>query len=241
MRTLKSQPQSTSWLHYAVVSVLLVSLFLVGLRLGSVVFAPPGQAAPAVRAEDKPSGGAIVNPPFQVHDFVLSNQTGAPMSLKDLRGRAIVLFFGYTHCPDVCPTTLADFTRVKKSLGRQAERVTFVLVTVDSKRDTPAVLKDYLNLFDPSFIGLTGDETTLRSMAAEYGAYFSIAANQPNDGGGKDQHMHMESINSDNYFVQHTSPSYLIDPKGFLRVLYFNGTSPTVIAEGIGQILQAAS
>jgi len=234
MRTLKSQPQQSPWLTYAVLSVLLVGLFLVGLRLGNLIFAPQSQARPAVGAEAKPSGGAVVKPPFQVRDFTLTNQAGAPLNLKDLRKRAVVLFFGYTHCPDVCPTTLANFTQVKKLLGAEADRVTFVFVTVDSKRDTPVVLKEYLNHFDPGFIGLTGDETTLRSMAAEYGAYFSSPADQQPGDGDKD---HQEGIDSENYFVQHTSPSYLIDPRGYLRVVYFNGTAPEIIAQEIRRIL----
>ena len=239
MRTLKSQPQRASWVNYALWAMLLISLFLIGLKLGNWVFASPSQASLPVGAGDKPSGGAVVNPPFQIHDYTLTNQVGAPMSLADLRGRAIVLFFGYTHCPDVCPNTLAEFTQVKASLGTQADRVAFVLVTVDSQRDTPEVLKDFLNQFDPGFIGLTGDQTTLHNMAAEYGAYFSLPADQQIEDGHQ-QH-HEEGINSDNYFVQHTSPAYLIDPRGFLRVVYFNGTSPAVIASGIRQILQEAS
>jgi protein SCO1/2 len=239
MRILKRQTHHSPWLTYAVLSVLTVALFLVGLRLGNLIFAPQSQVRPAVGAQDQSSGGAIVNPPFQVRDFTLTNQTGAPLSFKDLRGRAVVLFFGYTHCPDVCPTTLADFTQVKKLLGAEADRVAFVFVTVDGRRDTPVVLKEYLNHFDPGFIGLTGDETTLRSMAAEYGAYFSIPADQQK--GDSDKDHHEEGIDSDNYFVQHTSPAYLIDPKGFLRVVYFNGTTPEIIAQGIRQILQDAS
>ncbi len=239
MRALKSQPRHTFWLNYAVLTVLLVGLFLVGLRLGNLVFAPPGQASSPIGTDDKSSGGALVNPPFQVHDVALTNQAGAPMRLSDLRGRAIVLFFGYTHCPDVCPTTLADLARVKTALEAQADRVAFVFVTVDSQRDTPEVLKEYLNHFDPSFIGLTGDEAALGSMAAEYGAYFSLPAQQHKGDGH--QHHHEEGIDSHNYFVQHTSPSYLIDPRGFLRVVYFYGTSAEVIANGIQQILQEAS
>ncbi len=239
MRILKSQPHHSPWLTYAVLSVLLVVLFLVGLRLGNLIFAPQSRVRPGVGPEDKSSGGAVVKPPFQVRDFTLINQAGTPMSLKDLRTRAIVLFFGYTHCPDVCPTTLADFTLAKKLLGTEADRVTFVFVTVDSKRDTPPVLKEYMNHFDPGFIGLTGDETTLRSMAAEYGAYFSSPPDSHNGDGDKDHHE--EGINSDNYFVQHTSPIYLIDPGGFLRVVYFNGTVPEIIVQGIRQVLQEAS
>jgi protein SCO1/2 len=214
MRIVKSQPQHSSWLTYVTLAVLLIGLFLAGLKLGSVVFASPGQSG-STAAGGQPSDGAILNSPFQVHDFALTNQAGEPMNLKDLRGRAIVLYFGYTHCPDVCPATLADFTLVKKALGKQADQVSFVFVTVDSQRDTPEVL-------------------------AEYGAYFSLPADQQMDDGHNNHNHHEEGIDSDNYFVQHTSPAYLIDPKGFLRVVYFNGTSPEVIATGVRRILQEA-
>jgi protein SCO1 len=128
---------------------------------------------------------------------------------------------------------------VKQTLGAWAARVAFVFVSVDSQRDTPAVLKEYLSHFDPGFIGVTGDQATLGSMAAEYGAYFSIPSDQPKRDGHEDHHE--EGIDSDNYFVQHTSPAYLIDPRGFLRIVYFNGTSADVIANDIRQILQDAS
>ncbi|MCC7451766.1 MAG: SCO family protein [Anaerolineae bacterium] len=234
MRVFKSLSGRGFWLRYTALIVLLVGLFLVGLKLGNLAFAMPPQANLAPGVGDKPLGGAVVNPPLPVHDVTLTNQSGTAMSLKELRGRAVVLFFGYTHCPDICPNTLAIFTQVKSRLGAEADRAAFVLVTVDSKRDTPPVLKAFLSHFDSGFIGLTGDESTLHQVAAEYGAYFSLPADQHMEDGDH----HEDSIDSDNYFVQHTSPAYLIDPKGFLRVVYFNGTSSEVIANGIRQILQ---
>jgi protein SCO1 len=231
MGTLKSQPQRSSWLSYAVLTVVLTGLFGVGLGLGS-------QASAGIGGDDKPSGSAIVNPPFQVQDFVLTNQAGTSTSLKDLRGRAVVLFFGYTHCPDVCPNTLAGLTQVKRLLGAESERAAFVFVTVDSQRDAPAVLKEYLDQFDPGFIGLTGDDAILSNLAAQYGAYFRPPASESKS--DEHQHRHEETTASANYFVQHTSPAYLIDSQGFLRVVYFNGTAPDVIADGIRQILREA-
>ena len=239
MRVLKRQPRPASWLNHAGLMILLAVFFLIGLKLSDLAFASPSRANPPAEAADKPAGGALVKPPLQVHNFALTNQGSASMSLKDLRGRAIVLFFGYTHCPDVCPNTLANFTLVKKLLGAEANSTAFVLVTVDSQRDTPAIMKEYLSRFDSGFIGLTGDAVTLRSMAAEYGAYFSVPADQPAGDAHSDHHE--DGIDSANYFVQHTSPAYLIDPKGFLRVVYFNGTSPAVIADGVRQILQEAN
>src|SRR5262249_27144803 len=116
----------------------------------------------------------------------------------------------------------------------------FVFVTVDSQRDTPEVIRAFLNQFDLGFVGLTGDEGILRSMAAEYGAYFSTPADQQQHTDGDKDH-HEEGGDSENYFVQHSSPAYLIDSRGFMRVVYFNGTPPEVIANGIQQILQETS
>ena len=226
MRILRSQPQRGFWRNVIVSGVLLMSLFLIGLKLGTVAF---GQ-------QSQPISGAVVNPPFQVPNFVLRDQSNRLIGLNDLRGHPVVMFFGYTHCPDVCPTTLANFTQVKKLLGAEADKAIFAFVTVDGKRDTPEVLQAFLSHFDSSFLGLTGDDATLSSMAAAYGAFFSIPADKQQ--GNPESDHHEEDIASDNYFVQHTSPAYLIDSKGLLRMVYFYGTSAEVIAQGVQQSLQ---
>ncbi|HEU4589486.1 MAG TPA: SCO family protein, partial [Steroidobacteraceae bacterium] len=97
----------------------------------------------------------------------LNDPTGRPRSLEDFRGKAVVLFFGYTHCPDVCPTTLADLAGVMKSLGPQADRVQVLFVTVDPERDTPEALSKYVGAFDPRFIALRGDEDATQRAAKE--------------------------------------------------------------------------
>jgi protein SCO1 len=225
--TIAKRPlRRSSRLSHLLLGGLTASLFLVGLKLGTVLSLAQSQPDPS----SEPSGGAIVNPPFQVHEIVLKNQAGVRMSLKDLRGRAVLLFFGYTHCPDVCPTTLADYTQIKTVLGTQASEVAFTFVSIDPERDSPGVMKAFLGQFDPDFIGLMGDEHALHMMAAEYGAYFTIPAHTHTD-------EHRENINSDNYFIEHMSPSFLIDPDGYLRMVYFYGTSPDVIARGIKQVL----
>ena len=160
------------------------------------------------------------------------------MRLSDLRGHAVLMFFGYTHCPDVCPTTLADYRLVKEALGVEADGVRFVFVSVDSARDTPAVLADYLGQFDPDFIGLTGDEATLRQMGAEYGLLFQRdTITVGHDHADGDDHEHAEELDSDNYFVEHTSPSFLIDSEGYLRRVYFYGTDSERIVQGIRELL----
>ncbi len=201
--------------------VLLAGLFWVGQTVGKQITSPSEEKAVS---EEKSLGGAAVTPPRLVQDFTLTDQTGEPVRLSDLRGKVTLMFFGYTHCPDVCPTTLFDYTLVKRELGKDADKVAFVFISVDGGRDTPEVLADYLSRFDSSFIGLRGDMETLERIAPEYGLVAKA-----------DTHSHHDS--DDNYFVEHTSPSFLIDSKGYLRTVYFYGTEPDVIAAGIRQFM----
>jgi protein SCO1 len=223
MRT--NNQKSVRWFAYPLAAAAIIGGFFLSYRLIGVV-ASSGTPAPSK------AGIASVNQPFQVHDWPLTNQDGQPMSLKDLRGKAVLLFFGYTHCPDVCPTTLADFTRIKQSLGADASKVTFVFVSIDSQRDKPGVVKAFLNQFDPAFVGLTGDDPTLHQMAAEYGATYTTPDHDHADG-------HTENIASDNYFVEHTSPSFYIDAAGYLRMVYFYGTSVDSIAASIRDVMKS--
>ena len=189
--------------------------------------------------QQSPGGVARVDPPHQVQDFTLTSDQGEPISLSDLHGRSVLMFFGYTHCPEECPTTLAGFKRVKQTLGDDANDVAFVFISVDGKRDTPEVMNAYLDNFDPDFIGMTGDEALLREVGAEYGLMFQQEAttiDQQHEEG--DDHEHDDELDQENYFVQHTSPSFLIDPDGYLRYVYFYGTDPDAIANSIQQTLQ---
>jgi protein SCO1/2 len=127
---------------------------------------------------------------------------------------------------------------VKEALRDDAGDVSFVFVSVDGARDTPEVLSNYLGQFDAGFIGMTGDEAILRQMGAEYGLLFqqeTISVNHEHEEGY--EHEHVEALDSENYFVEHTSPSFLIDRDGYLRLVYFYGTDTDVIAEGIRQVL----
>jgi protein SCO1/2 len=130
----------------------------------------------------------------------LADHTGKPRSLADFRGKAVVIFFGFTHCPDVCPTTLSEMSQVVKSLGKEGERVQVLLVTVDPERDTQDNLAKYVTAFDPRFIGLRGDLEATRRAAKEFKIYFE----KRNTG--------------DTYSVDHSGQSYVIDPQGRLRL-----------------------
>jgi protein SCO1/2 len=135
--------------------------------------------------------------------------TGKPASLEDFRGKLLLVFFGFTHCPDICPTTLLKAAEVRKALGSKAEKLQVLFVTVDPERDTPEVLSKYVPSFDPSFIGLrgNGDETT--KAAREFKVFFQKVPNR--DGTG--------------YNVDHTAASYVLDTQGRLR-LFVRHTQP---------------
>jgi protein SCO1 len=135
-------------------------------------------------------------------DFTLTDQDGAPYTLSAHRGHAIALFFGYAHCPDVCPATLSALARAKHKLGPDGAGFDVVLVTVDPARDDPATLKRYVRLFDPTFTGLTGSEAQLDPVYAAYHVYHEI-------GSGKGS--------ANGYIVAHSSAVQFIAPNGRLR------------------------
>ncbi len=216
------------------VALLLALGFLLGSALSQTLEAPRAEPVPVERS--RPAAGARVEPPFAAPDFTLTSQTGQPISLSDLRGRPVLMFFGYTHCPDVCPTTLADYRRVKQLLGAQAANAEFVFISVDGARDTPDVVAQYLDQFDAGFIGMTGSEAELAAVGAVYGLTYERVTSS-GEPVGEAGHGHSEQSNSENYFVEHTSPSFLIDPNGRLRMVYFYNTQPEAIASDIRQLL----
>ena len=134
--------------------------------------------------------------------LALSDHHGQPRRLEDFRGKAVVLFFGFTHCPDVCPTTLADMAQVMRQLGPLAERVQVLLVTVDPERDTQAALAKYVPAFDARFLGLRGDLEATRAAAKEFKVYFE---KRPGKTPGE-------------YSIDHSAQSYVLDPQGRLRL-----------------------
>ena len=131
----------------------------------------------------------------------LTDHHGKVRHLEDFRGKAVVLFFGFTHCPDICPTTLADIAQAIRSMGPYGQRVQLLMVSVDPERDTPEALGKYVTAFDPHFLGLRGDLAATKKVAAEFKIFFEKA----NSG--------------DSYTVNHSSQSYVIDPQGRLRLL----------------------
>lgn len=137
-------------------------------------------------------------------DFSLTAAGDAPVSLSDFRGQYVYLYFGYTFCPDFCPTTLAKLANVQDRMGDDAGRVQVMMITVDPERDTPEVLARYVQTFDPSFIGLTGTTTEIDDAAQSLGVFF-----QRNEGSA-----------ASGYLVDHSTRTYLIGPDGRALVAY---------------------
>jgi protein SCO1/2 len=165
------------------------------------------------------SGIEPVDPPRQLQDFTLTDQNNQPLSLSSLRGKMALMLFGYTNCPDVCPSTLLEYKKIKRALGENADQVTFVFISVDGERDTPERVKAYVEGFDASFVGLTGDEATLKRLGGDYNLFFEKT---PNSDGS-----------ADNYLVTHNSNTYLVDKEGRLVALYVYGTDADMIAGDI--------
>jgi len=137
---------------------------------------------------------------FTQTDFRLTDHNGKARTLADFRGKAVILFFGYTHCPDVCTTTLADLAQVMQLLGKDADKVQVLFITVDPERDKPEILAQYVSAFYPSFLGLYGDaQATAQAAKAFYVAY----EKRPTTSG---------------YNMDHSVGAYLIDPNGKVRL-----------------------
>jgi protein SCO1/2 len=152
----------------------------------------------------------------------LTDQNGVPFSLSQLTGDVVVVYFGYTTCPDLCPTTLSDFTAVKSALGARASQVKFLMVSLDPERDTLPVLKRYLAFFDPEFIGLRGDTQQTAAVEAEYGV-IAKRVDYPDS--------------ATKYLIDHTALIYVIDPQGRFKLTYPYGTDPALIAQDIQHLM----
>jgi len=135
--------------------------------------------------------------------LALTGHDGRARTLADFQGKLVVLTFGFTHCPDVCPTTLADVAQALTSLGRDAERVQVLFMTVDPERDTPARLAKYVPAFDPRFLGLYGDAEATQRVAKEFKIFYDKR----------------EGSSPDSYSVDHSAQVYVLDAKGRLRLL----------------------
>ena len=149
--------------------------------------------------------------------FKLIDQDGANRTDEDYRGKYLLVFFGYTYCPDVCPTTLAVMKSALEMMGSRAEDIVPLFITVDPKRDTPAKLKSYLSSFGPRFVGLTGDDKAIAAVAKEYRVFYQV---HPAENGG-------------DYTVDHSGVVYLMDRGGKYVENYSLSNSPDMMAQDL--------
>lgn len=154
-------------------------------------------------------------------DFPLKDAHGMQRSVKDFAGSAVVVFFGYTQCPDVCPTTLQELVETKALLGEQGERVQGVFVSLDPERDTPEVLRAYAEAFDPHMVALTGSPEQIAAVAKDFKVFYKkVEGKQPGS-----------------YTVDHSAGLYVYDPKGQLRVYHRYGQGPQALAKDVKTLL----
>ena len=157
-------------------------------------------------------------------DFQLTGHDGRPRTLADFRGKVVVLFFGYTQCPVVCPTTLAELSAVMKQLGPQAARVQVLFATVDPERDGADLLSKYVPAFNPTFLGLYGDADATARTAKEFRVFYQ---KQPGQTPGT-------------YTMDHSAGTFLFDPQGRLRVYVSYGQGAEVFVHDIRELLRTA-
>lgn len=177
-------------------------------------------AAAGARAEGSPPLETLFGGPFS-----LTDHNGEPRSDRDFRGRYMLVYFGYTYCPSICPANLHHMAMALKALGNRADRVVPVFITVDPARDTARVLKDYVEYFDPRFVGLTGTEAEVAAVARAYRVHrrkIVPAGMAPED-----------------YLVDHGSTTYLLGPHGRFRTLFPHDTPGEVMAARIVRYLDA--
>ncbi|HEX3098622.1 MAG TPA: SCO family protein [Usitatibacter sp.] len=194
-----------------VLATLALAALLLALAGCDKLFSPPKTPFHGVDVTGLDAGSALRLPDFD----------GNLRSLADFRGKLVIVDFGYTQCPDVCPTTLHDYAQALKALGADASQVQFLFVTVDPRRDTPKLLKEYVPAFDPRFIALRGDAEATARVTKDFKVY---AEERP----GK---------TPESYTVDHSSQVFVFDRQGRLRLMIPAGTAPADIASDLRVLL----
>ena len=184
------------------------------LALSACDRAPVGADKPAFKAVD-------ITGADYAHTLSLPDADGKVRTLAEFKGKVTVVFFGYTQCPDVCPTTMAELAEVKRSLGKDGERVQGVFVTIDPARDTPQLLKNYITAFDPSFVALRGSEAQTKAVAKEFKVYYAK----------------VEGRTPGSYTMDHTAGSFIYDTQGRLRLFTRYGGGAQALASDLRALL----
>ncbi len=194
----------------------LSALFLHALLVSSIFFLVGCEPA-------KPSFNAIDITGIAGYgdDFRLIDHTGKPRTMADFRGKAVAIFFGFTQCPDVCPTTLSEMKQVMQLLGKDSDKLQVLFITIDPKRDTPALLSQYVPSFNPSFLGLYGDSAATAEVAKNFKIiYREVPGKTP-----------------DSYTMDHSAGTLVFDPQGRLRLFMNYGLTADKIAADIKRLL----
>ena len=152
--------------------------------------------------------------------FQLKDADGRVRSLEDFKGKVVMMFFGFTQCPDVCPTALVNASQIKSLLGADGDKLQVLFVTVDPERDTPEVLREYTQAFDPSFIGLYGDEAETAAVAKAYRVFYAKVPT------------------GNSYTMEHTALTYVFDREGILRIALRHEMTPEQSAEDIRKVME---
>jgi protein SCO1/2 len=184
------------------------------LALAACDRAPVGADKPAFKAVD-------ITGADYARTLSLPDAEGKIRTLADFKGKVTVVFFGYTQCPDVCPTTMAELAEVKRSLGKDGERVQGVFVTIDPERDTPQLLKNYITAFDPSFVALRGSDAQTKAVAKEFKVYYAK----------------VEGRTPGSYTMDHTAGSFIYDTQGRLRLFTRYGGGAQALASDLRALL----
>ena len=176
-------------------------------------------------------GCEVAKPPFNAvditgaqgygNDFRLTDHTGKPRTMADFRGKAVAIFFGFTQCPDVCPTTLSDMKQVMKILGKDSERLQVLFITVDPKRDTAELLGKYVPSFNPAFLALYGDDVATAKVARDFKIVYRVVPGKT----------------ADSYTMDHSAGMLVFDPESRLRLFMNYGLTPDKMAEDIKRLL----
>jgi protein SCO1 len=181
-------------------------------------------AALSACTESKPQFKAIdITGADYAKDFQLPDHNGQQRSMKDFKGKAVVVFFGFTQCPDVCPTSMAELAEVKKLLGKDGDKLQGIFITVDPQRDTPEVLKAYMGNFDPTFLALVPTPDALAQVAKDYKVHYKK----------------VDGKTATSYTMDHSAGSYVYDPAGNVRLYTRYGSGAQALASDIQLLLKS--
>ena len=165
--------------------------------------------------------GTVMQSPGDAPGFDLMSNTGQKVSLDDFRGKLVMLYFGYTFCPDVCPATLVEIAGAMDILGEDADKVQVIMVSVDPERDTPEALGEYVAHFDPAFLGVTGTAEEIAALATLYGIFY-------------EKH---EGTAASGYLIDHTATVMVVDEDGALKLVWPFGTTAAEMAEDLEHMM----